>query len=73
MEPYLVKGDLIQTSKGLFYVMALNPTMIQSMTGGPIHQLKDNCMKLCSTLLEEEPKYSMPTKISNFIKECLSL
>ncbi len=67
----LYRGDLIQTNKGLFYVMSLNPTMVESMTGGPRVELKDKYMKLCNSIIEDEPKAQ--SKIRRFIKECLSL
>lgn len=66
----LYRGDLIQTDKGLFYVVSLNPTMIQSMTGGPRVELKDKYIKLANSIIEE-PKTE--SKIRRFIKECLSL
>ena len=74
MKYLLVKGDIIQTkNKGLFYVMDTNPTRVQSMTGGPIHELKDEYLKIGHTVIEGQPEYTVQTKISNFIKECLSL
>lgn len=66
----LYRGDLIQTNKGLFYVMSLNPTMVESMTGGPRVELKDKYIKLANSIIEE-PKAE--SKIRRFIKECLSL
>jgi hypothetical protein len=47
--------------------------MIQEMQGGPIQRLQDRFMTLSKCLFEEEEKLTIPTKISNFIKECLSL
>lgn len=71
----LYRGDLIQTDKGLFYVVSVNPTMIQSMTGGPRIELKSKYTKLANSIIEDyiEEELPIPTKIRNFIKECLSL
>ena len=70
MEPN--KGDIIQiTSKGLFYVVELNPTMMVSLSGGPlIHLSNQEYIKIGSAIIE--PKLEPPS-IRKFIKECLSL
>lgn len=71
---HLYKGDLIQLkSKGLFYVMSINPIMIQSMSGGniiPLH-IDDKFTLLSSGIYKD--KLKMTVKIRNFIKVCLSL
>ena len=71
---HLYKGDLIQLKdKGLFYVMSVNPIMIQSISGGnkiPLH-IDDKYMRFSNAILEDE--LTIPAKIRNFIKECLSL
>ncbi len=73
LESLLTEGDIIQTKHGVFYVRGIHPTMIQEMQGGPIQRLQDRFMTLSKCLFEEEEKLTIPTKISNFIKECLSL
>jgi hypothetical protein len=68
----LAKGDIIQIKdKGLFYVMDTNPTRVRSFTGASIHQLQDDFIKLAVPGTQSELR--VKTKISNFIKECLSL
>ena len=66
----LYLGDLIQTSKGLFYVVEVTPYIkVKSMTGGVAHTLTDSYIRICSTFCEPKPK----PNIRKFIKECLSL
>lgn len=69
----LYLGDIIQTSKGLFYVVELIPHIqVVSISGGITHTLTDSYIKICSTFCEPikpDPRYT----IRKFIKECLSL
>lgn len=68
----LYLGDIIQTSKGLFYVVELIPDVqVMSISGGIIHTLTDSYIKICSTFCEREPEPK--PSIRKFIKECLSL